>query len=203
MQKMVVLDQPAAHHARCSGAVCGSRAVGHSKAAKAASRDRILDQAARDVRRHGPEALAIAPLMASAGLTHGAFYSHFADKAELTVAAVEQALDEGEARFHSEGDGTDLDNLVRRYLSRAHRDNVEGGCGVAAMICEVLEEPRLRALVAARVQSYQEQIERVANSPSDSWATLATMIGALLLARVTDETNSRAILKAAKNAILR
>jgi len=57
--------------------------VGTSRAAKAATHDRILDIAAARIRRDGINGLAIAELMKEAGLTHGGFYRHFDSREQL------------------------------------------------------------------------------------------------------------------------
>src|SRR5262245_44793836 len=54
---------------------------------KRESLDRILDAAARRIREEGLDGAAIVPVMRDAGLTHGAFYSHFSSKEDLAIAA--------------------------------------------------------------------------------------------------------------------
>ncbi len=51
--------------------------VGHSRAEKIDSRERILDAAARQIRQGGLESVSIAELMKAANLTHGGFYGIF------------------------------------------------------------------------------------------------------------------------------
>ena len=60
---------------------------------------RILDVAASRLRVEGITGAAIAPVMQEAGLTHGAFYSHFANKDELSIAAFRHALVENRPRW--------------------------------------------------------------------------------------------------------
>ena len=52
--------------------------MGHSQASKAGSRERILQQAAQQIRAEGLESLSVNKLMRSVDLTHGGFYGHFA-----------------------------------------------------------------------------------------------------------------------------
>ena len=49
--------------------------MGHSQADKAKSRERILDEAARQLRETGLEALSVGKLMQKVNLTHGGFYA--------------------------------------------------------------------------------------------------------------------------------
>ena len=69
-------------------------------AAKEASHERIVSAAARAIRRSGYDGTGVADIMKEAGLTHGAFYSHFASRevmlAEAALAAA--AADSVQAR---------------------------------------------------------------------------------------------------------
>ena len=51
------------------------------------SHQRILDAAARAVRRHGYAGVGVAEVMKEAGLTHGGFYAHFKSRDALLAAA--------------------------------------------------------------------------------------------------------------------
>ena len=57
---------------------------------KQKSRQRVLAAAAREIRAQGPHQVAVAAVMAKAGLTQGAFYSHFASKDDLVVAFLQE-----------------------------------------------------------------------------------------------------------------
>ena len=64
--------------------------VGHSRAEKAESHDRIVKVAATRFRENGVEGVGVADLMKDAGLTHGGFYRHFASRDELVAEAIER-----------------------------------------------------------------------------------------------------------------
>src|SRR5258708_33350172 len=53
----------------------------------AASRERILDAAARRFRERGLDGIGVADLMKDAGFTHGGFYAHFDSKEDLVAQA--------------------------------------------------------------------------------------------------------------------
>jgi TetR/AcrR family transcriptional repressor of nem operon len=55
------------------------------------SHERILDAAARAVRRNGVAGVGVAEVMKEAGLTHGGFYAHFASRDALLAEALEHA----------------------------------------------------------------------------------------------------------------
>jgi TetR/AcrR family transcriptional regulator, transcriptional repressor for nem operon len=75
--------------------------MGHSKAAKAESRDRVLRIAARCIREEGVTRPGVADLMKEAGLTHGGFYKHFASRDDLIAQAAARALAEGQAKMEN------------------------------------------------------------------------------------------------------
>ncbi len=75
--------------------------MGHSQADKASSRERILKEAAAQIREGGLESVSVNKLMRSVNLTHGGFYGHFSSRSELVAQALERALVEGEAKAKS------------------------------------------------------------------------------------------------------
>jgi len=68
--------------------------MGHSQADKARSRERILSQAAEQIRDGGLQSLSVAKLMRSANLTHGGFYGHIASRSELLAHALATTPDD-------------------------------------------------------------------------------------------------------------
>src|SRR4051794_25105544 len=73
--------------------------MGHSQAAKAESRERVLRITARRIREEGMARPGVADLMKEAGLTHGGFYKHFASREELMSQAAALALADGETKM--------------------------------------------------------------------------------------------------------
>lgn len=183
---------------------------------KEETRRRIVETAARRFRKDGIEATGIAGLMADAGLTHGGFYAHFSSKDDLVRSAVGTAMkgtvaDHAAAAATARDEGRDgLETIVRRYLSRAHRDQPETGCAIASLAAELVRSPtRTRAALA---QDTDELIALIAGELTDSGAldarsraamVLALMVGTLQLARATpDDASSDALLSAGRKAAL-
>src|SRR5258706_11038907 len=71
------------------------QAMGHSKADKQKSHERIVKTAATVFRERGVDGIGLADLMKAAGLTHGGFYGHFGSRDELIAEAIECALQDG------------------------------------------------------------------------------------------------------------
>ncbi|MDQ8036474.1 MAG: TetR family transcriptional regulator, partial [Pedobacter sp.] len=63
-----------------------------SREQMAENRERIVAVAARRFREHGFDGISVADVMSEAGLTHGGFYGHFANKEELMAEAVNRAV---------------------------------------------------------------------------------------------------------------
>ena len=156
--------------------------------------DRIVQEASRLFRERGFEDVTVAEVMKEAGLTHGAFYSHFESKEALMAAAVEYAM-QGVLRSVKksfptlEGRRAYLD----RYLTVRHRDTPGTGCPMAALSGEIRNEPEVKGRFTANLK---EIISAMGGKRRETMATLATLVGAISLARaVDDEAFSREILR--------
>jgi TetR/AcrR family transcriptional regulator, transcriptional repressor for nem operon len=191
--------------------------MGHSQADKAQSRERILQEAATQVRKGGLESLSVARLMRSANLTHGGFYGHFASRSELLVCALERALADGAAASQaatragaSAQRPANFDALLRSYLSRSHRDAREQGCAIAALAADVARAEvnpgqvhEAREVMSARLDAFIARIAASMEAGEDAAMFAASaMVGGLLLSRVmSDPKRSDALLRAVKSAL--
>jgi len=175
-----------------------NRVLNARTAAKEASHDRIVSAAARAIRRSGYGGTGVADIMKEAGLTHGAFYAHFDSREAMLAEAADRAgaesvaaVADAVARVPPE---KALAATLRAYLSREHVENAELGCPVAALGSEMPRQaPEVRRAATRRIK---EMIDLVARQSPDwgrpgaherALATVATMVGALLLARAVDE----------------
>jgi TetR/AcrR family transcriptional regulator, transcriptional repressor for nem operon len=167
-------------------------------AAKEASHERIVSVAARAIRRSGYDGTGVADIMKEAGLTHGAFYAHFASREAMLAEAATRACAESAAVVAGVAAGSPPDQamaaMLRAYLSPEHREQVEVGCPLAALGSETPRQaPEVRRATTRHVK---EMVDFVARQSPDwgqpgaherALATVATMVGTLLLARVVDE----------------
>src|SRR5579864_9659831 len=103
----------------------------------ATKHERILKEASRLFRERGFEDVSVAEVMKAAGLTHGAFYAHFASKEELQAAAVAYGQKVSLERVQRSKRKRSKASFADRYLSRWHRDNPGDGCTMAALAEEV------------------------------------------------------------------
>lgn len=147
----------------------------------------ILEAAGRLFRERGFEAVTVADVMKSAGLTHGGFYGYFTSKDDLIAQALAEVLGRAAAP------PADLADYAARYLSPAHRSDVAGGCPVAALASETIRQPGgARAEMTAGLKAQIERLSRIAprgpahkrRAAIGSWAA---MVGAMILARMSDD----------------
>src|SRR5881392_3058213 len=68
-----------------------------SSGRKEVTHERIVNAAARAIRRSGYDGIGVAEIMKDAGLTHGGFYAHFASREALLAEAADRAGAEGMA----------------------------------------------------------------------------------------------------------
>jgi TetR/AcrR family transcriptional regulator, transcriptional repressor for nem operon len=71
--------------------------------------------------------------MNEAGLTNGAFYPHFASKAELVRESVATALEEQAKQLQEILASGGVELAISSYLSVVHRDNPAKGCTCATL----------------------------------------------------------------------
>jgi TetR/AcrR family transcriptional repressor of nem operon len=181
--------------------------MGYSQAQKAESRQRVLETASRQIREEGIEALGVAECMRSAGLTHGAFYGHFASRDALIVEALEHAVKQGDKRVASltadakRRSETPLQAIAQAYLSERHVKKPGSGCALCALAGEARHaQPSVRELLTRQLQELASRISEAAGSADESvgLGIVATIVGAITLARATDDDKlARSILSSA------
>lgn len=177
-----------------------------------ATRERILEAAARLFREHGIAAVGLAKIMAEANLTVGTFYTHFKSKEALVRDALLRSLDARHGALAPALDGADVEAVVRAYLNPEHRDQAGTGCPVAALAAEVARHPKpTRTAFAAHnapmldaLATWLTARRHAKVSRADAAALLGLLSGTLQLARATpDRAESDAILEAGVRAALR
>ncbi|MDP8567165.1 TetR/AcrR family transcriptional regulator [Methylophilus aquaticus] len=159
---------------------------------------RILETAARAIRRSGYSGTGVADIMKEAGLTHGGFYAHFASRDQMLAEAADLAGAETFAIFEQVLATTPkeqrLSTLMRAYLSNEHTENIEMGCSFAALGSEMHRQaPEVRAVSTRRIKEMISLIEGQLSDQSQSKAheealvMVAMMVGTLMLARAVDD----------------
>ena len=179
---------------------------------KEATHERIVETAARAIRRSGYGGAGVAEIMKEAGLTHGGFYAHFdsreamlaeaADRAGADTVAIDGAGGRrGSAEAGAAGDAPRPTS--RRSTWKPWRPAAPSPR--SARRCRA-RRPKVRRAATRRIK---EMIDLVARQSPDwgqpgaherALVTVATAVGALVLARAVDDPKlSDALREAALN----
>lgn len=182
-------------------------------------RAKMLEQAGRLFRLRGFGAVGVAEITQAAGLTHGAFYGHFASKSALAAESCRQSLFASAivwraraARAAAAGEDP-IGALIDAYLTPTHRDAPEGGCAIATLGPEAARDPDLRAALADGTEALLAVLRDVLATerpalaaearPGVALAILSAMNGGLILARMLvdqPEASTAALAAAAAGA---
>jgi TetR/AcrR family transcriptional repressor of nem operon len=180
--------------------------VSREKAAE--HRDRIIDAAGALFRAKGFGGIGVADIMKAADLTHGGFYGHFASKDDLVGEASRRIMARAAANWTKLVEAAP-DNpyaaLLEHYLSPRHRDDPGRGCAFAALGNDAARSGKivrkafaegLAPLIDILAQSIPGKSIAGKSTPSKSKAArrrkavaaMATLVGALTLARAVEGT---------------
>ena len=180
---------------------------------KAQSHDRIVETAARAIRRAGCQGVGVADIMKEAGLTHGGFYAHFPSRDALLVEALGRAgrdsaerMDARMAKRAGNGDSA-LRTLVQAYLAEEHAANFERGCPVAMLVAEMPRQvPEVQEAGRERVTSLIARVRRCLPEGADPQQALvitSALVGAVQLARALGPgAQAKTVLKTTRDSLL-
>ena len=179
-----------------------------SRAKAAEHRDRIIDAAGALFRAKGFGGIGVADIMKAADLTHGGFYGHFASKDDLVAQASRRTMARAAANWTKLVEAAP-DNpyaaLLAHYLSPKHRDDPGKGCAFAALGNDAARSGKvvrkafaegLAPLIDILAQSIPGKSIPGKSIPGKSKAArrrkavaaMATLVGALTLARAVEGT---------------
>jgi TetR/AcrR family transcriptional repressor of nem operon len=124
---------------------------------KEKSHEKILASASRLLRAGGIAGTGVAEVMKGASMTVGGFYAHFASKDALIDEVLGRTASTTRARLFAgisqKPEAARVDVVLKRYLSRAHRDDVENGCALPAVVGE------MGTTASAHGEAVREQIQ--------------------------------------------
>ena len=176
------------------------------------NRERLLTVALTKFREHGFDGIGVADVMKAAGMSLGSFYGYFDSKEQLVAEVSARAVSGTKdllGGFLSKDDKKALPGMVDGYLSSGHRDNLSEGCALAALGSEITHQPdsvrhgvttELQALFTATARHLPGHTK--AEKENSAIALMASLVGGLMLARMTDDKKlSDRILKAVGRSI--
>lgn len=176
---------------------------------KPRTRRSIVQAAAALFGERGYRQTSVQRVMQAAGLTHGGFYAHFRDKADLFAAALEEAFEQARDKLLARG----LEDLrgpewvqraSRRYLSLRHRAAPAEGCAIPSLAAEATRESEsVQAAFEAGLESMIDGMtERLDGDRAQALRLLALWSGALGMSRAVGDELAQEILQAARDAHL-
>jgi TetR/AcrR family transcriptional regulator, transcriptional repressor for nem operon len=186
----------------------------YSKEHKQETHARIVRKASVRLREKGAHGIGVADLMKEAGLTHGGFYAHFDSREALVIEAFNYAMDRAMERWRKVAEQIPpekrLETIVDFYLTALHRDDPGHGCSVPALGAEIAREnAKTRRAFATRLEEMIDMMaDQILDVPHKSarrqaMATIATMMGTMVMSRITGTGEiSEEILAAGREAVL-
>jgi TetR/AcrR family transcriptional repressor of nem operon len=186
----------------------------YSKEHKQETHTRIVRKASVRLREKGAHGIGVADLMREAGLTHGGFYAHFDSREALVIEAFGYAMDRSMEHWRKAAAQTPPEKrfatIVDSYLTTLHRDDPGRGCAVPTLGAEIAREsPKTRKAFATKLEQMIDMIaDQIPDLPrkaarKQASATLATMMGTLVLSRIAGNGEfSEEILAAGREAAL-
>ena len=174
----------------------------------AQTRETIVAAAADYICRTGIAEASVADVMSAAGLTHGGFYRHFRNKEHLVAEAFSAAGNKAAATIGRTIGKGGLNAAIDGYLSALHRDSPTPLCPFAALGSEMARSGNEAKAAATEVlERIVATLAEDASGPEargDAIVALATMVGAMTLARIASGTPlSEEILDRAKDHLPR
>lgn len=186
----------------------------YSNEHKAKTRERVLREAARELRAKGRENVAVARVMERAGLTHGGFYAHFESKEAMIADAIETMFNDARGRAEmieaTDDPRVALKTYIEFYLSKTHRDGRDRGCPLPALSGDFARgDDAQKARFGLGVEGLTKRLAKAlggigaGDTHAEASAMLAQMVGAVALSRaVSDTQQSDAILRDARAGLI-
>jgi TetR/AcrR family transcriptional repressor of nem operon len=161
---------------------------------KEETRKKLIGSARAIAKRGGFGTTGVDELMASIGLTGGAFYGHFPSKEALFAELVEQEISNS-AEMLAGDESSPPDHVAKRlrsYLSSAHALHPETGCVLPTLGPEIARAaPEVRATVEQGLKRLQKSWSARIGDPDAAWALIAQCVGALVLSRAVESERTR------------
>ncbi|VAW94810.1 Transcriptional regulator, AcrR family [hydrothermal vent metagenome] len=186
----------------------------HKGINKEETRRKMTEAVGQGFRQHGYAGIGVDGLAKAAGVTSGAFYSHFGSKDGAFEVALAAGLDEvikGMPEFQSEYGVDWVKAFADYYLGKQHRTDLACGCAMAALTSEVVRSSaELHAKYEKKMKVIAELVARGLAGGTDkerlarAWSMLGVLIGGINIARAMKGTKaSEEVAAAIKDAAVK
>lgn len=170
---------------------------------KEENRKELLRASGRVAKRDGFAASGVDALTQAAGMTSGAFYSHFSSKSGLLKALIESELLASRTMWAGNPHQTAEDWIgfeLDRYLNLCHVQHPEAGCVLPPLAAEIARaDASVRELYEEELVKGQKILAQRLHSEDLAWAFICQLVGTILLARaMPDEATQLTMLAASK-----
>jgi TetR/AcrR family transcriptional regulator, transcriptional repressor for nem operon len=149
------------------------------------NRQAVVAAASTLIRQKGLDGVGVRELMASAGLTQGAFAKQFGSKEQLAAEACAMAFEGAEQALRVES-GKNASQLAEYYLAPKLP---EQECPMATLAMDAARSPRESALRQAYTVGLGCLADLIAGDPRspERLTLLAALVGASVLRKATDD----------------
>jgi TetR/AcrR family transcriptional regulator, transcriptional repressor for nem operon len=163
---------------------------------KAKAREALVQSATKALRQSGFNGVGVDALAASAGVTSGAFYSHFSGKEALLQEVIDANLGQP---FIDPDAGTPaerrerLKDYLKMYVSALHCADPANGCVMPTLSADVARSnAAVRETYGRRMRELVDKIARVigheaGDAEERAWTVVTLMVGAVSIARALPE----------------
>lgn len=187
----------------------------YSKEHKAATRQKILDSAIELFSSKGFDQVSINDLMQDAGLTRGAFYSHFNNKQAIYSKAIIAGAKKSRIMQQKPDTMSTQEwtkNLLFGYLSEAHINQETSPCPLAFLVTDIANNEEDVKATYTRMYKHLNKVILTqlevtpSNNPQedDILAATAMMIGGVAIGRaLNDDMFTKKLLDSTRIATLK
>lgn len=165
---------------------------------KEESHKKIIEAAGKLFREKGYTATGVDEVMSNAGLTAGAFYSHFESKADLLEETLKTMLEKSRQLLLGGLENLKGEEFLRemfsRYVSEGHRDQPAKGCPLPSLAGDLYRQSETaQELVSEHLQSLVGAMiphlpKKTANDRQLALRMMSQAVGAVLLSRMVKGT---------------
>jgi TetR/AcrR family transcriptional regulator, transcriptional repressor for nem operon len=171
---------------------------------KAETRKHLLKTSGALAKKKGFSSTGVDALMEAAGLTSGAFYSHFGSKTELFAELVKQELEHSLTMLADDGTDEPVEEWIvrqlKRYLTWKHVQSPDNGCAVPSLAAEIAraDRPAKKTFEDAMNRIHSVWAEQLKDEKA-AWAVISQLVGSILIARaMASEKSAKEVLDASK-----
>ncbi len=172
---------------------------------KAETRQQLIEKAGALAKKEGFATTGVDGLMATVGLTGGAFYSHFESKNALLLEIIKRELDVSQKLLNQQLSNGNTTNFLNMYLSTLHLNLPEMGCAMPSLAAEVARSDAMvkEAFEQGLVKTHGLLTAQLGDA-QQAWAVISMAVGAVSLARAMKNPETQnALLGACKEFALK